>query len=498
MSALQVFGYDQSRREKWATRPRRVSPEMRQSIVQAEPIARVLARFVTALAYENLPTEVLDRAKALVLDQLACELIGSTMPWVAPALNLVQLQKAPKPESTLVNDGKRVVAADAAFVNATYGHACEMDDAAYGSSGHIGTAVVPVAMALAERDKLSGRELLTAVVAGYEVMYRLMTAVTPHNITRGFQSQGIGGPFGAATAAGKILGLNPEEMTHALAIAGSHSSGPAEYDQSGGEVKRIHAGLGARAGVNSAMLAKFGLTGPPTIIEGRRGFCNIFAEQSDPARITAGLGDGFKIVNASFKMFPAVGGVHTVIAAVDRLVREYDLRPAQVDKVSIGLAEKRMLHGASITRPNDVASAQFSFAYSVALAICKRANQLADYMNPMLWGDAEMITVMDRVDAHPDAAAQGNKINRAAVVIRTKDGRKLEAVEDYPKGTPPNPATRDEHRAKVRSLCGTVLSPARIDQLIQMVEGLETVQDIGEVASLLVGEEGRAGRLRAS
>ena len=462
---------------------------MQTSNGSGDTIARRLARFATGLRYEDLPQPIIARAKALVLDQLGCELIGSTMPWMAPALKLVRLSQGATPESTLVNFGSRVAAADAAFANASFGHACEMDDAAFGSSGHIGTATVPVALAVGERERCNGREFLAALVAGYDVMYRLMSAVTPHNIERGFQSQGIGGPFGAAATAGKLLGLDAEQMTHALAIAGSHSAGPAEYDQSGGEVKRIHAGIAARGGIHSALLAKFGLTGPATIIEGKRGFCNLFAAQSDPARITVGLGEDLKIANASFKMYPAVGGVHTVIAALQHLAKEHDIAPDDVAAVKVGLAKKRLLHGAAIRRPHDVASAQFSIAFSAALAVCKRANELGHYTDPALWGDRQILEMVDRVEIFADGAATGTKISRAAVRIELKSGRSVGRIEDYPKGTPVNPVTPEEHQAKVRSLCGTVLSPKRIDALMEAVNELEDLPDIGHLALLLVGEE---------
>lgn len=451
-----------------------------------EPIAAQLARFVIGLKYEALPKEIVDCTKALVLDQLACQIIGSTMPWVRPAIELARMAAGAKSESTVVNYGDRLPAAEAAFANATFGQACELDDSAFGSAGHIGTATIPVAFAMAERERITGRELITSIVAGYEVMYRLMASVFPHHNTRGFHSQSIAGPFAGAAAAGKILGLDRDQMTQALAIAGSHSCGPLEYDQSGGEVKRIHAGIAARGGIHSALLAKFGLTGPATIVEGKRGFGHIFSVRFDPSKVTAGLGETFNISNTWFKIYPVNGNLHTPIAGVARLVADHGIVPADVAQVRVGLAEPALLHGAGIRQPTDVIGAQFSLTFSLALAIAKRSNVLSDYMKPDLWQDAEMTELMGRVSMHALPEAHGEKIHSASVTIELKDGRALHAIEEYPKGTPPNPASKEQLATKVRDLFGAVLAPSIVDAIIEGVDGLEGVQDISELASLLV------------
>jgi 2-methylcitrate dehydratase PrpD len=453
-----------------------------------EPIAVQLARYFASLRYDDLPADVIERAKALIRDQLACQLIGSTMPWTAPALELAELSRGARPESTVVNYGSRLPAADAAFVNATFGQACEMDDSAHGAGGHIGAATIPVALAMGERAAIDGRRFLLSIVCGYEIMYRLMAAITPHNIERGFHGQSIAGPFAGAVTAGIILKLDPARMTHAIAIAGSHSCGPLEYDQSGGEVKRIHAGLGARGGVHSALLAQFGLTGPATIIEGKRGFCHLFADRSDPPRILSGLGDEFSLCNISFKMYPALGALHTMIAAMEGLVIEHDIVPSQVARIRVGLAAGTLLHGAGIREPQDVIGAQFSVAFSTALAIAKRSNDLRHYMDRSLWNDAQMLDLMAKVEAYAHPDALGEKALMACVDITLTDGRSVAAVEEYRRGSPKNPVGKDLLDAKVRGLCGAVLSRPRIDKLFAMVDTLEEAQNVGALAELLVAK----------
>ena len=456
------------------------------STLSQTPVAVRLAEFVAGLRYEDLPQSVIDGAKDLVLDQLACELIGSTMPWVRPAFDLVRLSAGVKAESTIVNSGFGCLAADAAFVNASYGQACELDDATYGSAGHIGTATIPVAIAVGQKERIDGRRLLVAIVAGYEVMYRLMAAVRPFHRSRGFHSQSIGGPFAGAVAAGKILALDAEQLMHAIAIAGSHACGPLEYDQSGGEVKRIHAGLAARGGIHSALLAKFGLTGPRTIIEGKRGFCAVFADQSDVQRVTRELGASYNIRNAWFKLYPAVGGVQTAISTVSTLVAKHDLRPRDIARIRIGITESALLHCAAIHEPHDAVGAQFSLAYSVALAVVRRSNDLDHYMQPACWNDPDIGNVMQRVEAYADPAALGDKDFMATTTIVLNDGRSLQAVEVYPRGSPMNPASKEQLHTKVKNLSRTVLTDARCEALIRMVRHLEDIDDVGILADALV------------
>lgn len=466
----------------------------------ATPIAVSLAGFAADLRFETIPSDMIASAKRLVLDQLACELIGSTLPWVEPARRLAAVYRGAAGESTVVNHGERMPAPEAAFLNATFGQACEMDDSATGSSGHMGTATVPVALAIGERDGLDGRSFLTGMIAGYEVMYRLMRAVTPHAETRGFHSQSISGPFAAAVVAGKMMGFDADRMAHAIAIAGSHAGGSTEYDQSGGEVKRIHAGIAARGGVHAALLADFGLTGPATIVEGRRGFCNVFTDRSDPSSITEGLGEVLHLDKVSFKLFPTVGALHTTIVAVNRLVAEHDIAAEDVVRVRVGLSQHALLHGTAIRQPRDVVSAQFSMGYSIALALTRRGHDLALYMDRGLWSDPAIVALMERVEAYRHPAATEKMGRFAAVAITLVDGRTLETEEPYIKGSPLNPATPAELDAKVRRLAGAALPPERVDALVRAVDNLETMKTMAELTALLVSDPaaGEGRRARAS
>ena len=249
--------------------------------------SRQLARFVSELKYEHLPPEVIARAKDLILDQVGIMMGVSTLPWSKIVYEYVREWGDEKRESTIAHYGYKTKAENAVFANSSFGHGFEIDDHYLPGQSHPGCIVVPSALAMAEKESATGKDVILAVAAGYEVMGRINKAIVPSCILRGFHAPtSITGPFGAAAVAGKVLNFDPELMVHALSIAGSHAGGTIEYDQSGGSVKRMHAGMAAHGGLRSAFLAQKGLTGPPTILEGKHGFCQAFADKYNLQEIT--------------------------------------------------------------------------------------------------------------------------------------------------------------------------------------------------------------------
>jgi 2-methylcitrate dehydratase PrpD len=232
-------------------------------------VARQLSERVLAVRFEELPANVVSMAKRLITDQIGVQLRGSTLPNVQPVRRLAE-SLAGKAEATVIGLTALVPAPQAAWVNGTLGHSAEYDDA-HMAAWHTSSAVVPAAMALAERDDRSGADVLTAVVAGVQAMGVLGSVAGVGMLSAGWHGSKVLGVFGAAAAAGHLLGLDPRQLTNAFGIAASDAGGTMEYDRSGGEVKRLHAGSAARIGTEAALLAELGLTGPSTIFEGHRG-----------------------------------------------------------------------------------------------------------------------------------------------------------------------------------------------------------------------------------
>ena len=447
-------------------------------------ITKQLANHVRKIAYDDIPSEAIEKAKDCILDQIGVELIGSTLDWNKIAYRYA-LETGGRPESTIVNYGDKVPALDAVFVNATFGQGCELDDLGFAAGGHLSAATVPVALALSEKQRVSGRDLLAATVLGCDVMYRLLLSVRPSSAKRGFHSHGIGGPFGAMVVAGRLLGLTEAQMLHAFGIAGSHASGTMEYDQTGGEVKRVHAGIAARGGLQAAMLAKLGLTGPPTIIEGKRGFCRAFADEYDLDAITRDLGKDFKIMRVWFKVYPCVATVQGVIDTLAKIMQEHPLNPAEVEEIRVGISETSLTHGGAIYQPTDVASAQFSLPFSLALRLLKRDNDLSLYMDSKLWSDPVVLATAKKVKSYADRKAKGDQNYNTTMEVKLAGGKSFKAFQQYPPGSPLNPISREDLRKKFSKLAGSVLPPAGIQEIIETVDRLERLENPASLVPLL-------------
>ena len=463
-----------------------------EAVTAGEAFAAQIATYITDLRYEDLPAETVAAAKGALLDELGIMLMGSTLPWTVPVRRVAE-QTGRSGDCTVIGWGDRLSALDAAVVNANYAHSCELDDSGFSGGAHSGALSVPVSLAFSEDGGRSGRDLLLAVVVGYEVLYRIGRVLSRPAVELGFHHQGVVGPFGVTAVASKLLGLPPEQVAHALSIAGSHSSGTMEYDQAGGEVKRYHNAMATRAGILAAYLAREGLTGPPTILEGRRGVVRMFGRVEDPSYIVDGLDDKswFAVQGRTAKIFPTVGTIPTSIQAVAAIMAEHTFAPADVSRIDVWVQPNALLHGASITEPTDTISAQFSLAFSLGLRLVRGANDLRDYMNPQLWTDPDILRIGQLLNVHgdpsygakDDPASGGTSINwqtvnGARVRVELNDGRVLEAEEPYRKGSKWNPITQAELEAKFRGLASAVLTDAQQDRVIEAVAKLDDTSNV--------------------
>jgi len=450
-------------------------------------VTHELARYIVDLRYEDLPPATIAAAKEAVLDQLGIQLMGSTLPWTQPAREVVR-EFAGRPEATIVGHGDKAATLEAAFVNANQGHSCEMDDTGYNGGCHPSALTVPPALALAEHRHLSGRDLLLAVVTGYEIITRIGSVITDKLLAKGFHHQSVVGPFGAAAVAGKLSGLNAGQMVHALSIAGSHASGTMEYDQRGGEVKRLHSAIAVRAGMLAVLLARKGLTGPDTILEGLRGIPRVFVDVEDVTPMVHDLDrrDWYAIQGRIVKPYPACGAIHTPLQALTRLMQEHGLTGNQVQAIDVHANTLLPHHGGSIYEPKDTISAQFSLAFSMGLRLTRNTNDLAHYLNPQLWTDPEILRIGHTVKVHVDQSMTGPTWHGARVCVTRTDGTKIEAVEPFRKGSPDNPLTSHELEGKFRGLARAVLPEQGMRRVVDAVNHLDEMEDVATLASLLV------------
>jgi 2-methylcitrate dehydratase PrpD len=447
-----------------------------------ESVAPRLARWIAALDAATLPPEVIDRAKACVLDQIGCQLTGATLPHTRPVLEHVQ-ELGARGEASIAHGGGKTAPIYAAYVNGTFGHSFEYDDS-HVLCGHPGAVVIPAALAFAERDHRSGLDLITAIVAGYQAMALGGAAVHKSARHRGWHPMKMQGPFGAAGGVAKLLGLSEGQIVNALAIAGSEASGPMEYDQSGGEVKRLHAGSASRSGAQAAALAARGLTGPSTIFEGKRGIFALFGDGFDADPESFWQRD-FHLRDTMFKLSPAVFTIHGAIQAASALRDAHGIEADDIARIEADVAEITILHGAGIVHPHDMIGAQFSLQFSMGLVFVRGQALLSDFGDPAAWADPAIGAIADKVVVREAAVAPGASELGAKITIELTSGARFTHDQPIPRGHHLNPASFDDILAKFRALVAGVIPDERAERIVDMVRGLDTLNDCERLAAVL-------------
>ena len=445
-------------------------------------VAQRLARWVTSLAFTDLTPEAVFHARRCMLDTLGVQIRGATLPWVQPVYRAMRAAGG-HAEATVTLHGDRLAAPYAAYVNSAYAYSCELQHHGSFGSAHPGVIVIPTVQALGELTGASGRDLVTAMVAGYEVQGRLGQALFDAVFKRHFHPQGLLGVFSAAAVAGRLLGLDETQLAHAFAIAGSHASTILEYDQAGGEVKRIHGAIALRNGIQSALLAKEGLTGPLSVFEGRRGiFASFAGGAAAPEKIFDGLARPYCITLSRYRIYPTVGSCHTVLDIVNDLAAAQPLDHREVAAIRTWMPEFSVHHVTSVTRPHDVISAQASLGYSLGVRLVRGDNDLERYIDETLWRDPAVLAIADKLKATPLAVAGQPHLTRIEIAL--KDGRVLRGEQPDVRGSETMPFDDAVMEAKFRRLAAA-LPAAKIDSIIKTVAQFEQLPSIAALVPML-------------
>lgn len=332
---------------------------------------KVLAEFAAALRYEDIPAPVIAVAKACLIDTVAVCLFGSSLPW-SRSVEDFSLHVGAGGASTILSPAlPRASAPAAALANGTFAHAIEFDNLRQPSAGvHPGSTATAAALAVAEEYRASGRDFLTALVAGIECMMRTGLAARSISEQIGFHAPALTGVFGSAIAASRVMGHDARKTAMAIGIGGSFASGLLAFAKagSGGMVKRVHMGRAAEGGVTAAYLAERGLEAPDTVLEGKFGYLDVYARGGDPKLLTDGVGARWETLNISFKMFPCHVAAQAPVQAIRQLQREHGFDPQDVVRIAIEVSDKVLSHHAE-RAPRDVGTAQYSVPFSVALAL---------------------------------------------------------------------------------------------------------------------------------
>jgi 2-methylcitrate dehydratase PrpD len=451
---------------------------------------RAIAEFVSGLTYEAIPDEVRARIKLLVLDSLGCALYAANLPWstiVRDTLAAVDTT----PGVGIWGTAKRLSAPHAALANGTQVQGFELDDVHRQGVLHVGAVTLPAVLAVTElRPGLSGRELLAAIVAGYEIGPRVGMCMGQEHIGQGWHSGATVGVFSAGAGAARALRLDADRTVHALGIAGTQSAGlmAAQY---GAMVKRMHAGRSAQSGLYGALLAEQGFTGIVDVFEAPYGgFCTTFSRSTDRfdmSQLSAGLGETFETMRISLKFYSCVGSNHTTLDAV-RAIR--DRHPFALDEL-----EKIVVHGSQVTadhvgwpyRPEGLTSAQLNLPFCVATLLIEGDAFVAQF-TPDVADDPERIALSRKVEVVEDPAitARGSKFRHMVRVdVHLKDGSVETETREAPRGSEKSFASEADIVGKFRKLAAGVLPDGQQEALIEAVLGMETLAHADRIPELL-------------
>ena len=451
---------------------------------------RELAAFCSGIALDALPGEVVQKARLCVLDFVANVYGSLELDAVRRVVAYIHAQEGP-PAATALGCGFRTGVRDAAFVNGVAAEAIEAQDGLRFGGNHAGTAVIPAALAVAEERSLGGRPVLEAVVAGYEAANRIAACMHPHHTLAGFLPTGTCGTFGAACAAGRLLGLDAEGLLNALGNAGYLAPlAMAEQLMGGYTVKIVQGGQAASAGITAAGLAHAGITGAPYVLEGsalKGGFTQI-TTRANPAldRLTEGLGTHYTLTDVYFKPYTACRHTHGAAQATLDLVREEGVYPEEVASVRVHTYGLALLAVGKGVGPTDTfVAAQFSIPDVVAA--CLRDGDLGPgQLTERRVSDPALQELARKVEVVCDEKLNAAYPERTAtrVEMTLSDGRRVSRQVDIPKGDPRDPMAQEDLVRKVLRFASP-RDPDRLERLIRAVLDIENLTDIRDLTELV-------------
>lgn len=428
-------------------------------------LTAALANWIHSLELEDLPPPVTHQVKRVVLDYYCAVIAGST----APTSRVVQnyfAQTESGSAAGVVGSDQRFAAHTAAFINGTAAHGLEIDDGYTPGSYHPGACCMPAIMAQAQASNAKIKDVMLAVVVAYEVSCRLARAGHPHTWQNGFHNTGINGVFASAAGVGKLLGLTGQELTWTLGMAGSFASGLFEFLAQGSETKRLHPGKSARDGLIVAQLARAGVDGPMTGIEGDNGYFKACAGgNGDLDSVLQGLGTTYEMLNTYVKSYPCCRHLHAPIDAVLALKAQETFDATDVVRVLVQTHRGAAKHDHQ--HVDGFLDAQMSIPYAVAAALVYDEIGLTAFgrqarANPEMARLASVVTI--EVSEAIQAVYPAKR--SASVTLELRDGRRLTHLQPQPYGEPDNPLDDQALTQKFHSICDPVVGPERARAIV--------------------------------
>jgi 2-methylcitrate dehydratase len=461
-------------------------------------VAREIAKYASGLSFDALPNEVVHEAKRAVLDALGCAIGAYPGEACRIIRDLVQDLGGPR-ESTIIGSGLKTSCLNAILANGVMLRYLDFNDTyaihlgIHMTGGHPGE-VIPAALALGEREHSKGLDVITAIVIGYELSARLMhSLVSPSATAPTIEAKGWNGDtrgiFVMPVVAGKLLGLNEEQMEHAIGISGSHNMILGIVDTHGESysmTKSLRFPRTAYGGTMAALMAKKGFTGPTRVIEGNKGFVHTVMGGDFNAEKLTEPTKKFKILDTIYKSVAADAGTHGHLTAALQLVKKHDIRPEDVAEVKITAPSRCVEHtGDPVKRfPTTKESADHSSYYLTAIAIIDRKVG-PDQFTPKKLSDPRIREMIDKISMEADPSL--DHVGRGGITeIRTKQGNVFRQRVEYPKGDPLNPMTDEELEDKFREMAEKFMTKRQIEKTIATIHDMEKLDDTNKLMRTVV------------
>ncbi|MGN6580878.1 MAG: MmgE/PrpD family protein [Bordetella sp.] len=450
--------------------------------LESHPSAE-LAAFASTLRYEQVPSDVLQRCKALLLDSLGCSLAGAgSRPVLSMEKFAVSMGPGDGPSEVLISR-RKTSPMFAAMINAASAHMLELDDVHNGAVLHPGTVVFPTLLAMAQALGSSGRAFLTAAVAGYEVGIRVGEFLGRSHY-KIFHTTATAGTLAAAAAAGRLLGLSPDQMLDAFGSAGTQAAGLWEFLRDAADAKQLHSSNAVVNGMKSAYLAQDGFTGAKRILEGPQGMAAGMSTDADPARLTDRLGTRWTLAETSFKTHASCRHTHPAADALLKVMREQCLNASQIARVVAHVHQSALDILGPISQPKTVLQSKFCMGHVLAIAALRGRAGLrefdADFSDPEILSFREKVQM--RLDAQVEARYPARWIGK--VTVTTTDGRELDARVDEPRGDPGNSLTQAEIEEKFLTLA-TYAQAVRADEAPALIARVRNLEDTAQIGPIL-------------
>lgn len=435
----------------------------------------ILSRFLASLRYEDLGAEVVETTKLYIIDYYAACFAGLKVNGkFNRAVEEILFENGGREEASVLCSDRKLPASEAAFLNAVYAHGADMDDGNRKAMGHVAAHVMSAVFALAETLAVSGRDVIVAINAGYEVYNRVAAAVQPGLVRRGFHSTGTAGAIACGAAAAKLMGLDEKGIYNAISLSAIQSSGLMIITESGQSCKPINPANAARIGILSAKLAEKGIESSVYPLESQKGWFHAMSDQLDESAITEGLGEVFTITESYLKPYPSCRHTHCGIDAALSIREEVgDITAEMVDSIEVHIYGNAIRIAGQIELPKCAEDSKFSIHYSLATALLKGHFDLNDLQIENVTEDIR--SVVGKIRLIEDETMENRKagIRGAKTVIRLTDGSQYSRTVLVPKGDAANPFTREEMAAKLSACAEGVLTEKQQKELLLSVKNMD-------------------------